>query len=203
MATLYLIRHGEIDANVQRLWFGSTDADLNAQGESQAKALGEVFFKRHSEVKHIYASPMKRTLQTAASLVDASNITLQPHGGLREFGLGEWEGQPHDFLERDYQFYSRMSENPGFTPPGGESALQVRDRVVAALTEIRDRHRGEHVAIVSHGAAMGIALSHLLEDIVFPFGAYHMKNTAISKLVWHTAPELEFFNHADHLLTTA
>ena len=38
---IYLVRHGEIDANVARRWFGSTDGELNANGIAQADRLGD------------------------------------------------------------------------------------------------------------------------------------------------------------------
>ncbi|MCB1644577.1 MAG: histidine phosphatase family protein [Pseudomonadales bacterium] len=199
MASLYLVRHGEIDANVQRLWFGSTDGELNARGVLQASRLGPYFQNQYPEISVIYSSPLKRTFKTAESLGAPFGIVPVAHEGLREYGIGEWEGEPYEKLAAERRFFERLTENPGFAPPGGESVHDVRDRMIAALTEIRDRHHGEDVAIVSHGAAMAIALAHLLSGKCYPFHDYHMSNTGISHLHWHDEPVLQVFDDIGHL----
>lgn len=49
-----------------------------------------------------------------------------------------------------------------FSPMGGESTLEVKERVMEALDEITGNHKGEHVAIVSHGGVNRIILCHFL-----------------------------------------
>ena len=53
------------------------------------------------------------------------------------------------------------SSNPlDAAPPGGETVRQVRDRVVAAIDEIRSNHPQERVAVVSHGFALALVRVH-------------------------------------------
>ncbi|MFT6016307.1 MAG: broad specificity phosphatase PhoE, partial [Candidatus Azotimanducaceae bacterium] len=65
VAELILIRHGEIDANVKRLWHGTTDSELNQLGLRQAAALGEKIHGKYPYITKVYSSPLKRTMRTA------------------------------------------------------------------------------------------------------------------------------------------
>jgi broad specificity phosphatase PhoE len=71
--------------------------------------------------------------------------------------------------------------------------------MLSAAQEIRDRHTGEHVALVSHGAAIAILLSQLFNGIPFPFSGYHMSNTGVTLINWDFEPELISFDETLHL----
>ena len=66
--TVYLVRHGQIDADVERRWFGSTDSSLNAKGQQQADRLASLFKKQYPTITASYSSPLKRTMSTAKGL---------------------------------------------------------------------------------------------------------------------------------------
>ncbi len=197
--TLFLIRHGQIEANVDRHWHGSTDSHLNALGKRQAESMAEFVTRAHPEICTVYCSPMQRTMDTASPLAARLGVDLIPEDRLREYGIGELEGTPYEDLADVHGFFEKIRTSQDYAPPGGESPNQVCLRIVQALEQLRARHVGEAVAVVSHGAAMGIALTHLLEHRVFPFHDYHMVNTGYSKLVWAADPSLEFFNRSVHL----
>ena len=72
--------------------------------------------------------------------------------------------------------------------------------MIEVLTRLAQHHHGKSIAIVSHGAAMGIALTRLLDNRVYPFHKYHMANTGYSKLTWYPVPKLEIFNACEHLV---
>jgi probable phosphoglycerate mutase len=196
---IYLVRHGEIDANVARRWFGSTDGELNARGIAQADRLGDYFKSEYPHITKIYSSPLKRTMRTAQGLAGAHLAPAEPHPGLREYGIGELEGTAFEELVTEHRFFDKIAASSDFAPPGGESVNQVRDRMLATLFELHDRHLGEHIAVVSHGAAMAIALTQLLQGTAYPFNDFHMGNTGISKLVLRPSPALLLFNHTGHL----
>ncbi len=197
--TLFLIRHGQIEANVDRRWHGSTDSHLNALGRRQAESMAEFVTSAHPEISTVYCSPMQRTRDTAAPLAASLGVDLIPEDRLREYGIGILEGTAYEDLDHVHGFFKKISVSQDYAPAGGESPNQVCLRIVQALEHLRARHSGESIAVVSHGAAMGIALTHLLENRVFPFHDYHMENTGYSKLVWDAEPSLEFFNRSDHL----
>jgi 2,3-bisphosphoglycerate-dependent phosphoglycerate mutase len=200
---IYLVRHGEIDANVARRWFGSTDSELNANGIAQADRLGDYVKQQYPQISKIYSSPLKRTMRTAQGLAGAHLAVAEPHPGLREYAIGELEGCAFEELATEHRFFDKLAQSADYAPPGGESVNQVRDRMITTLFELHDRHPGEHIAVVSHGAAMAIALTQLLQGTAYPFNEFHMANTGISKLILQPTPALLFFNHTGHLDDTA
>lgn len=197
--TLYLIRHGEIEANVSRHWHGSTDSELNEKGRLQAQQMAVHMAHHHPEISAVYCSPLQRTFHTAAPLAKKLNLKLEAEDDLREYSIGDLEGTAYEVLMDEHKFFESIASSQDYAPAGGESPNQVCSRVVTALTRLRNRHLGQSIAIVSHGAALGIALTHLLENRVYPFHDYHMVNTGISKLIWSLKPRLEFFNMSEHL----
>ncbi len=199
MTTFYLIRHGEIDANVEKRWHGATDSELNATGLDQASRMGEVVSRIFPEISMIYMSPLKRTIKTANALSDVATVPTVVHQGLREFAIGELEGVLFSELMERHKFFDAIAENQDYAPPGGESINQVRDRMLLAFNDIAQTHKGEHIAVVSHGAAMAIALADLFTGSPYPFFNYQMSNTGVSRLKWGESPELMSFDDTDHL----
>ena len=61
---LYLIRHGETDANKTGVLMGSTDIPLNDTGRQQAELLRDRI--NALEVDSIFASPLTRAVETAS-----------------------------------------------------------------------------------------------------------------------------------------
>lgn len=197
--TFYFVRHGQIDANVEKKWHGSTDSLLNDTGVKQAYAMAEFFSEQIPNISRVYCSPLKRTLKTAQALADRINVPLEHEQGFREFGIGRLEGLAHEVLATEHKMFDSIAKDHDFAVEGGESVLDVRDRFLAALSRLKQKHMGEQVAIVSHGAAVAILLAHFFEPAPYPFHEYHMDNTGISKLVWGDAPVLEVFNQAEHI----
>jgi broad specificity phosphatase PhoE len=201
--TFYFIRHGEIDANVQQKWHGSTDSLLNDTGQRQAGKMADYFESNISKISMVYTSPLSRTLKTAEALSERVNVPLEHEPDFREFSIGSLEGLPYEILAAEHRMFEHMEADHHYSVEGGESVIEVRDRFLSALTRLKDKHQGEEIAIVSHGAAVGILFAHFFQSAPYPFHEYHMVNTGISKLVWDDElPVLEIFNLSEHLQTS-
>jgi broad specificity phosphatase PhoE len=83
---------------------------------------------------------------------------------LRERHFGIWEGMTlNEISERYPDEFRAWAANPlEHSPTGGESTLQVRDRLIPAYEEIIARHPGESIAIAGHGGVNRIVLCHIL-----------------------------------------
>ena len=198
--TLYLIRHGETDANVAGVWQGSTDSPLNERGRAQAQALARRIAREGLPITVIYSSPLQRARQTAEMVARALGdvpIILDP--GLAEYHLGEWEGLTYEQLKTEKRLWDRMAEDPDFTPPGGESPRQFAMRLLNSFQTITRKHAGETTAVVGHGGALATALSMLLDQDGSTWRQYQMLNASLSKLMFDPAPRLEFFSDVSHL----
>ena len=111
-ATFYLIRHGEIDANVERRWHGSTDSELNEKGRHQAELMAEYIAIHHPEISAVYHSPLQRTRHTAIPLAKKLDLEYQVEKNLREYSIGELEDTPYEELHTRHHFFAEIAANP-------------------------------------------------------------------------------------------
>jgi probable phosphoglycerate mutase len=199
VAELILIRHGEIDANVKRLWHGTTDSELNQLGLRQAAALGEKIHGKYPDITKVYSSPLKRTMRTAEAVAGGLQEDPEPCLDLIEFGIGELEGTSHSDLQSVHGFFTQIAESQDFALPGGESVNVVSQRMNRAFKSLVARHSGERIVLVGHGAAFGILLASLLDGKPFPFFERHLSNTGIAHLRVADSVELVSFDDTGHL----
>ena len=193
---LILVRHGQTSANIDKVWHGSTDTPLNEFGNDQARRLGRYFHKIMTP-DVIYASPLQRAHNTAKAIADTHLLDINLDPRLQEFCLGDWEGVKFEQLSISHDKEGRLYSDPEFCPPNGESQHMVRNRMVAAIDEILHKHHEQNVVLVSHGVALGIALSHFLHQDTTRWLHYTHLNTAFSELC-PTKRSLLSFNQTDH-----
>lgn len=92
VARVYLVRHGETQANRDGIIQGQQDTQLNALGEEQARIVGEVL--KEEEFGFAFSSDLMRARKTAEAIVaHHSNVELVLHKELRERGMGDMEGK--------------------------------------------------------------------------------------------------------------
>ena len=149
---LTLVRHGETSANLDGVWHGSTDTPLTERGRTQAERVGAYIGETYPDSVALYASPRTRTLDTAAPIARALGLEVQVEPGLAEYDLGDWEGRSYRELAETEKLWERMKVDPDFAPRGGESPIQVRDRMTGALRRIEAAHRGDRVVVVGERA---------------------------------------------------
>jgi len=159
---VYLIRHGSTELSSEDRFAGVVDVLLSDAGRDQARRLGARLTKEKITVA--FASPMKRTMETARLTVEPHGIEVTPVDGIREIAHGRWEGMKRDEVERALpEEYSRYEHDPfSFAPLGGESGLQVTARALPALLKIVEDHCDQRIVIVSHKATIRLLLSTLL-----------------------------------------
>jgi probable phosphoglycerate mutase len=154
---LLLIRHGlpiRIDG-------GSAPADphLAPEGVTQAQRLAE-HWSAHG-VDAVYASPLRRALETAEPLAAASGCEVVVDAGLREFDAHEHSYVPLEELRADQERWRQMIEE--WMSPEAEARRQAfRATVVAAVDGIAERHQGQRVAVVCHGGVINAYLSDVI-----------------------------------------
>lgn len=159
---ILLIRHGATVLSAEDRFAGSTDVDLSDEGRRQARMLGERLAELPLDA--VYASPMKRTRDTAALVSGPRTMEATIDPGLREIAHGRWEGLTRKEVEaRHTEEYANWEEDPfTFAPEGGESGLSVMARALPVVRAIVVRHPNQTVAIVSHKATIRLLLSSLL-----------------------------------------
>jgi len=164
MAELWLVRHGQTDWNLEQRIQGHTDLPLNGTGMAQARDLGESL--AGSSFDALFSSDLQRARQTAAALARRFHLSIHLDQRLRERSLGVWEGLTIPEIKQRYpEFEENRRRDPLNTaPPGGESLLQLAERVTHAAGDITRQFPSGRVLVVSHGLALA-ALICLAREI--------------------------------------
>jgi alpha-ribazole phosphatase/probable phosphoglycerate mutase len=129
---------------------------LSPAGREQARLLGER--RRNDGLAAVYASDLRRAVETVEIAFGESTIPVQLDPRLRECDYGDLNGAPADQIAAER---ARRIEVPY---PNGESYRAVVERMRSFLDEVAPRHDGERILLVSH-AAPRWALDHLLNGV--------------------------------------
>jgi alpha-ribazole phosphatase len=159
---LIVVRHGETLYNVQSRFTGQSDIPLSALGERQAAALGKRLAAE--PLAAIAASDLQRARVTAQAIARYHELPVQEDADLREMTFGAWEGATYDEIAaRDADLVQRWLSDPTiYAPPGGETVIQLRDRVVRALERWQTRCPETTILWAVHGGVIEVLLCHLL-----------------------------------------
>lgn len=162
MLKIYFVRHGQTALSRDNMFCGSSNPDLTPEGRQMAEALAAYY--GNIKWRAIYASPMKRTLQTATPLARHMGMKILKEKGLREIDYGKWEMHEIDDVHRRWNDdHIKFLADPGWNAPtGGETANQVATRALAVVDKIRKRHKDGDVIVISHKATIRIILCSLL-----------------------------------------
>ncbi|MCG2721222.1 MAG: histidine phosphatase family protein [Thermodesulfovibrionales bacterium] len=200
VTTLYLIRHGETEGAEKKRYKGSIDVPLSEHGIRQMEQVSAYLVKgihncsnpfsnplimdyREGLLSAVYCSDLQRATRSAQVIAKPHSLSPVIVPSFRERNFGIWEGMSFDEIKLKYpdEFHAWAGNPLEFSPMGGESTLEVRDRVINAMDRIIDKHNqkintlshpspsrregngeGEHVVIVAHGGVNRIILCHLL-----------------------------------------
>lgn len=159
---VYLVRHGATELTAEDRFAGAIDVRLSDEGREQARLLGKRLANDPIDVA--FASPMTRTCDTAALIVEPHAIPVTPVDGLREIAHGRWERKTRAEVEQEFPAeYARYETDPfSFAPTEGESGLQVTARALPALLQLVEKHEGMPFIVVSHKATIRLLLSSLI-----------------------------------------
>lgn len=183
MTTLFLIRHGQTDWNLQHRWQGERDVPLNAEGIRQAEALARAF--RTVRVDRVFSSDLSRARDTAAVVAQATGAPHTVFASLRERPFGRWEGLTNEEILR--QFADEMAQyrrnRDTFVPPGGQSWVEFAPAAVGAVEAIAAEHPDRRLAIVAHGGVLKAFVNHVLGIERGPLNQFVLDNGSVSVVV--------------------
>lgn len=150
---LFVIRHGQTDANVQKILQGHMDTDLNETGHNQAHLLGEYLAnQRKISFDKIYSSDLKRCQQTIASILSHYDTPSKvvTSSTLRERSMGIIEGM---YLS-DAEAYAESQGKPSFRD-FGEPAQEFHTRLTTSIKSIlQENPLHKNIALISHGGSI-------------------------------------------------
>lgn len=179
------VRHGETAWNVDARIQGQLDIQLNDTGRWQARRVG--FALADEPVTAVYSSDLGRAHETARFIADRAGVSVVPHPGLRERHFGLFEGKTFDEIHQSWPDHAHnwRKRIPDWQPPdGGESLLQLRERVDRTMRDLAARHRGEQIVVVAHGGVLDTLYRIATGQEVNSPRTWQLPNGAINRLLW-------------------
>lgn len=147
---LIMIRHGYSKSNKAFYFTGHRDIGLDYQGKLQAQKLGE-YFKNH-KIDKLYSSDLIRAHDTAKPISEAVGLPIIIDKRFREICGGKWEGVSFDTLEKEYpdEYGVWINDIGRAVCPGGESMLELSNRIFNAVKSLCEENDGHTICIVTH-----------------------------------------------------
>ena len=182
--TIYLIRHGETDWNLERKYQGHEDIPLNSTGIKQAQVTAENLNDSHFSA--LYSSDLIRAFQTAQEVAKKTKLPIVTCPDLREINQGDWEGKYiKDVMATSADEVRAVYENPySARRPGGESIAEVAERMYACLDQLAEKHNQETIIVVSHGLAIATVLCKV-RDLPLEKAIQNIpQNTGVEIIKW-------------------
>ncbi len=176
-----LVRHGKTEYNERRQYCGALDPDLSDLGRQELEHSAIRAYLEERTPDMVFCSPMRRTLQSAAILLDGRDVPLVAVPELREIDFGDFEGRSYEDMKDDPAYTAWLDTNCEGPIPGGDFPESFRDDVEVCFESLMETCRTERVEralIVSHGGVLGTILERFAEpekhwyDYHFPCGGF-------------------------------
>jgi broad specificity phosphatase PhoE len=151
MTTFYFLRRGKVRASEAM----QPDPGLSEAGRQQA--LTTARFLAEDRIACVYASPLRRAVQTAEIVAthcggDAGSIPVKIAPALRE--RVNWGDIPNQSYDEFQAMWERCNRERKFVPPNGNSSLDAGQRLEDfCLAVLREPHKDAVVA-VTHGGIL-------------------------------------------------
>lgn len=201
---IYFVRHGQTIWNVEKRFQGLSDSPLTELGITQAKLLGEKL--KDIKFDKFYSTSLKRAYDTANYIKGNRKQKVEIFDDFVEISMGDMEGIKQEDFKKLYPeqvknfFFNQLEyDSSSF---GGESFLEVRERVIRGLNKFIELNKNyERVLVVSHGATLKTLLHYIsgkdistLSDEAIP------KNTSYTIVKYENGKfEIIDFSNISHL----
>ncbi len=190
MTNWWWVRHAPVTVN-NGCVYGQTDLPCDCSNDTVFAGLAARLPKDAVWV----TSALQRTHQTAAAIVRAGLPGPAPIPGpglvverqLNEQSFGEWHGKKYSDLPALLgEAYHRFWLAPvSMAPAGGESFLELLDRVRAAIRRLEEQYAGRNIIAVTHGGTIRGALAEALDLAPEVALAFTIDNCSITHIERH------------------
>lgn len=143
---LYVVRHGQTDYNVKKLFQGHMDIPLNNVGIEQAKQIAKQF--EDIKVDYIFSSPLKRAMQTAEYISRVVGVKIIPEDRLIERSFGNMEGKAN---RNDCNIEMMLDYDKNYDMENVEPIQKLFKRIFDYLKELTYKFKDKNIVIVTHG----------------------------------------------------
>jgi probable phosphoglycerate mutase len=180
MTVFFLVRHGAHDL-LDRILVGRNEVSLNRVGEEQAIRLSERL--ANEKITAVFASPRRRTAETAAIIAARVKREVSFAAALDEIDLGVWTGRSFADLADDPDWQRWNEARGNARPPRGESMREAQERALAWLVRRHAEDADSRDVVVSHAEIIRAIIMHYLGMPLEQFWRIHIYPGAFSTIV--------------------
>lgn len=195
---LFLIRHGQSEADLLNVHERRSDFPLTELGTRQAFAMAEWMAGEYT-LDRIYSSTLKRAMQTASYLAEACGLDPVFETDLMERDNGLLAGMDYKEAERLYPQAAALPIHRALY--NMETLLNFRCRAERVLSKIFEETHGlKAIAIVSHGGMINRLCHCLLRLPLESDAVFHTDDTGIHGWrLTESRRSILFSNRTNHL----
>ncbi len=154
-------RHGETDYNATGRMQGHLDSVLTDVGRNQARFAVPALARFSPDI--VVTSDLRRAMDTATTFTEVTGVPLRVDKRLRETNLGLWQGMSSAEVDEQWPGARQQWQTDStWTPPGGESRLEVAARAAEVVADL-DESTDETAVLCAHGGLITALTGHLLE----------------------------------------
>ena len=159
---LWLVRHGETEANVAGLYSGHAPTPLTERGIAQAQILGTLL--RNVPVDNVLCSELERARHTTQLILGDREVPVRNMPELNEMFFGDWEMRHHrDLAREDAENYAVWCNDwQNATPTNGEGFQAFSQRVERFIAQLADYKTCQNLLVVSHQGVLSVLIARLL-----------------------------------------
>lgn len=156
---LFFVRHGEIPANIHKIYAGSSSEGLTVRGRKQADEIGRTLAQQ--DIEAVFHSPLMRTKETADII--CQHVVCEPAAddSFIELKMGPWEGLAEHEIESLYPAEWKLwnSLPADLFIEGRETLHQLQQRVLSGVRDIISNNPSlQTVVIVTHVAIIRVII---------------------------------------------
>lgn len=185
-STIYIVRHGETDYNVNYITQGHTDSHLTENGIKQAETLAQLF--KDTQFDIAYSSDLSRAKRTAEIILSNRKIKVNTSELLRERSYGIYDGRPSSiFISENKKMFeklntlSRLEKRKIKFANDIESDEEINKRMITFLDGLNETNKT--ILITTHGGIMRAFLNHLEWNGEEDLQSGSIKNTGYIKII--------------------
>lgn len=147
MLTIYLVRHGKTEHNLEGITMGQIDSPLTEEGFKNAEVIAGLL----PPVDHIYSSDLGRAYITAQIINVKLSSPITPERRLREINYGIFANRKKDEVKVECPEYKTDLH---YVFPEGESYAQVQARSTDFVQSLEPVHDNQTVLLVAHSGVI-------------------------------------------------
>ena len=160
---IYLIRHGQTQANEKKQYLGNNESQLTTLGISQHDELTKLL--DGVVLDSVISSPKERCKTLAQEISGQHELDISVDNRIAEFNFGIFESLTYEQAQKLHpnEWAKWIQNDCAYSLPDGESINSFEKRVREFSCDIKQMDESKNIAIISHGGVITSLLCYLLD----------------------------------------